>query len=112
MHSPWLTAIEIGSIFSELYKEWAWESGRSKFPNEFFDSRNYKSDIFIKYFISEYLKEVLQDSWYEKLDDKFKSEINFLRQIAPHAIITTNSHDYPQLALNVDNSQFFLKSLL
>ena len=23
-----------------------------------------------------------------------------------------NAHDYPQLALNVDNSQFFLKSLL
>jgi hypothetical protein len=82
-------SIEIGSIFSDFYKEWAWEGGRDQFPSEFF-SQNYKSDIFIKYFISQYLKDITLYDWYEKLEDNLKSEVNFLRQIAPHAIITTN----------------------
>jgi hypothetical protein len=82
-------SIEIGSIFSESYKEWAWSEGRNNFPDCFF-STDYKSDIFIKHFISEYLKEIMLEEWQEKLGDNLKNEIAFLKKIAPHAIITTN----------------------
>jgi len=81
--------IKIGSVFSELYKEWAWGEGRDNFPNELFTADN-QSDVYIKYSISEYLKELIDNDWHSNLSDDLKKELDTLKRISPHAIITTN----------------------
>ncbi|WP_186130194.1 SIR2 family protein [Burkholderia gladioli] len=79
---------KIGSIFTDLYREWAWGKGRSKFPNEFF-SGQYKSDIFIKYAIGEYLKNLgpKKGSYGSAGLD---AEVEALKRISAHSVITTN----------------------
>lgn len=84
--------IKIGSVFAELYKEWAWSEGRNQFPKELFTESN-NSDVYIKYSISEYLQTLLEVNWIDDLDQDLKDEINSLKRISPHAIITTN-YDY------------------
>lgn len=80
----------IGTVFSDLYREWAWSDGRNSFPKEYF-SESYPSDIFIKYAVAELLGEITRNSsigtsGVEALD----SEIAALKSISPHALITTN----------------------
>ncbi len=50
---------KIGSVFSDMYREWAWSTKGSEeiFPEEYF-STNYQSDIFIKHSIAELLKNI------------------------------------------------------
>jgi hypothetical protein len=79
---------KIGSIFTELYREWAWGKGRSKFPTEFF-SGNYKSDIFIKYAVSEHLK-ILGPKKGSYGSAALDAEIDALKKISAHSVITTN----------------------
>lgn len=83
------TMPEIGSIFAAAYKEWAWGNGKKKFPAEYF-SQKFNSEIFIKYAIAEKFKKIGPD-----LNDSFgsaelDSEITALKEINPHAVITTN----------------------
>lgn len=84
--------IKIGSVFAELYKEWAWGEGKDQFPEELFTESN-NSDVYIKHSISEYLQTLLDVNWIDALDQELKDEINSLKKISPHAIITTN-YDY------------------
>ncbi|OXH88280.1 SIR2 family protein [Burkholderia multivorans] len=79
---------KIGTIFTDLYREWAWGKGRPKFPVEFF-SGEYKSDIFIKYAISENLKHLgPKKGSYGSI--ALDAEIEALKKISAHSIITTN----------------------
>src|SRR5689334_22732840 len=47
----------IGSLFSDLYREWAWTKGKNKFPAEYF-TEGYTSDVFIKHTIATLLKDL------------------------------------------------------
>jgi hypothetical protein len=80
---------EIGSIYADSYKEWAWSSGKGNFPKEYFTSK-YGSDIFIKYIVAQQLKKI-KPGEIGALDSKeLDGEILALKEISPHAIITTN----------------------
>lgn len=84
--------IQIGTIFADSYREWAWGEGRDRFPVEYF-SEKYPPDVFIKYMVSQLLSNLgPKDKSYgsQELD----SEIEALKAMNPHAIITTN---YDQL---------------
>lgn len=80
---------KIGSVFSDLYREWAWtDEGRPHFPDEYF-SADCPGDIFLKHAIAELLKDLgPADGSYGSpaLDE----EIEALRKVNAHAIITTN----------------------
>jgi hypothetical protein len=80
---------KIGSVFSDLYREWAWtEEGSQKFPAEYFTADS-PGEIFIKHAIAELLKDLgPKDGSYGSpgLDE----EIEALKKINAHAIITTN----------------------
>lgn len=80
---------EISSKLAEDYYEWAYTSGRDEFPEKLFDEGRYGDDIFIKHAISEYFKSITPES-VEDIDEQFEEEIQLLREINPHAIITTN----------------------
>jgi hypothetical protein len=81
---------KIGSLFSDTYREWAWNEGKGKFPAEYF-SENYRSDIFLKHSIAELLKGLGPTSNNGSYGSpELDAEINALREISAHAVITTN----------------------
>lgn len=80
---------KIGSLFSDLYREWAWGKGKSKFPVEFF-TEAYTSDVFIKHAISQLLNDLGPNAKGSYGSAALDAEIAALKSISPHAIITTN----------------------
>lgn len=79
---------QIGSIFAEKYREWAWDTGRNQFPSELFDP-SVEPDAFLKHAASEILKAKCPNSL-DDIDSEFSDEITALQNVKPHAIITTN----------------------
>lgn len=80
---------KIGSVFTDLYREWAWNEGRDKFPGEYFTAEA-TSDIFIKHTVSELLKGFGPDKNGSYGSLSLDAEIEALKNISAHAIITTN----------------------
>lgn len=79
---------KIGSAFTELYREWAWGKGRDFFPVDYFAAEA-PGDIFIKHMIAEVLKDLgsVNGSYGSA---ELDAEIEALKNISAHAIITTN----------------------
>jgi len=76
--------IDIGSAFSDAYNEWAWGEGESEFPSELFEQGN-NPNIYFKNKIAN-----IFNSLTESEVDLTNREIELLRKIHPHSIITTN----------------------
>jgi hypothetical protein len=81
--------LDIGQTFSELYKEWAWSSGRDQFPEELFEE-DYPPDIYLKYKVAEYFEDLTPDSISGIGPEEHRSELESLQKIRPHSIVTTN----------------------
>jgi hypothetical protein len=86
------TLPEIGQEIAELYKEWAWNEGQEEFPKNYFDSQ-FPKEIFLKHFVSEYLKGITPKAE-GKCIKEYSLEIDLLKKIRPHAIITTNYDEF------------------
>lgn len=80
---------KIGSVFSQLYHEWAWNAGKKEFPIEYFKA-NAPSDIFLKHKVAELLVGLGADEKGSYGSDELDSEIAALKSISAHAIVTTN----------------------
>lgn len=81
---------KIGTLFSELYREWAWGSGRGNYPSEYF-TEAFESDAFIKHTIAELLRDIGPDPSNGTYGSaELDAEIAALKAISAHAIITTN----------------------
>lgn len=80
---------KVGSVFTDIYREWAWTKGKEDFPSEYFTA-DAPSDIFIKHKISELLKELGPDAKGSYGSPELDEEIEAFRNISAHAIITTN----------------------
>lgn len=86
---------KIGSVFSDLYREWAWGIGKGKgkskgtFPAEYYTAEA-PSDIFMKHAIAELLKDLGPSAEGSYGCPELDAEINALKNISAHAIITTN----------------------
>lgn len=87
--------IEIGKVFSDKYREWAWREGKDFFPPELFEEDT-PPDIYIKYMIKEYLEKITPDSL-SQIQSKYSEEISALQEIRPHAIITTNYDNFLEM---------------
>jgi hypothetical protein len=79
---------KIGSVFSDIYREWAWGEGRDQFPAAYFTANS--SDIFIKHAIGEILKDLGPDATGSYGSPALDAEVVALKNISAHAIITTN----------------------
>lgn len=79
--------IKIGTALSDVVFEWAWQTGKNKFPADFFQKGKEK-DCFVKYLCCDYIKNIILEA--SKINTVFKSELDALSAIRPHAIITTN----------------------
>jgi hypothetical protein len=76
--------IDIGSIFSEKFNDWAWGSGESEFPADLYE-QNTPPDIYLKYWVSRIFNTMMAEN---KLN--LDHEIELLKKIHPHCVITTN----------------------
>ena len=88
--------IEIGDIFANAFKEWAWEEGRENFDKSLF-SPDMPPDIYFKTKIAEHLIDLTPDSISNIEDLDLKEEINLIQSIRPHAVITTNYDTFLEL---------------
>ncbi|EMW3081376.1 SIR2 family protein [Vibrio cholerae] len=77
----------IASVFSNLYSEWAWEEGQARFPQEMFEPEVTK-DSYIKYEVVSYINNLANS--FDIATNIYNSEIESLRRVKPHSIITTN----------------------
>lgn len=80
---------KIGTVFTDAYREWAWGKGKSKFPPEYFDAA-YPGDVFIKHMIAELLAKLGPSAKGSYGSVELDAEIAALKNMSPHAIITTN----------------------
>jgi len=80
---------KIGTVFTEAYREWAWGKGKSKFPAEYFDAA-FPGDVFIKHMVSELLGKLGPSAKGSYGSAEMDAEIAALKNMSPHAIITTN----------------------
>ena len=78
----------IGSEYTRYYRDWAW-SHRDQFPRELFDAR-ISGSSYIKFEIKRIFDEVTPHSVDEIANQNHQLEIELLRAVQPHAIITTN----------------------
>ncbi|AJD90227.1 ABC transporter [Jeotgalibacillus malaysiensis] len=83
---------EIGSIYTENYRKWAWKN-KENFPEELF-AVNVPKDAYIKYEISKFFQEITPSEIDEIKDENNKKEIELLKNIQPHAVITTNYDNF------------------
>lgn len=82
------SAPQIGSIFADKYKEWAWGNGKNQFPEHLFDP-SVSPDAFLKHAAAAVFKEKCPTSLAD-ISSEFSGEIAALQAIKPHAVLTTN----------------------
>ena len=80
---------KIGTVFSQLYHEWAWNAGRKRFPQGYFTG-NVSSDIFIKHAVADILATLGPDANGSYGSSELDAEITALKAISAHALVTTN----------------------
>lgn len=76
--------IDIGTVLTDAYNEWAWGKGENEFPPELFEAGNEPS-IYFKHMVSKTFSSLTEEKTLNE-----SNEIDLLRKIHPHSIITTN----------------------
>jgi biotin operon repressor len=77
----------IASEFSGYYADWAWEDENGHFPDELLNEK-YQKSIYLKYEICSYLSGLSESVNFDL--SQHREEIEKLKRIRPHALITTN----------------------
>lgn len=83
------TPMKIGEEFARLYQEWAWGVGHNEFPESMF-GEDVDAQAYLKFKVATYLKSITPTDISQLGGGSLKAEIQALRSIKPHAIITTN----------------------
>lgn len=89
---------EIGSEFTKIYRNWAWDN-KEKFPPDLFGPSVPRSS-YIKYKIAELLNKITPRNIDEIDSGNHQEEIRLLQEIQPHAIVTTNYDSFLENIFN------------
>lgn len=88
------SCIKIGTELAKEYFDWAWNEELSiGCFDEKFKSDNYSSDIFLKSKICDFFKEITPKN-IDDLSEEKREELELIKQIRPHAVITTNYDNF------------------
>lgn len=110
-HSP----PEVGALLADWYSQWAWDNDYEKFEDRDLEYDN-PADIYLKTEIAEYFRDITPSTVSDLNDDilsdaltvnKAQREIQKLRDIQPHAIITTNYDQFLEVIFNQDDDDRF-----
>lgn len=99
---------EMGSLLADRYSQWAWDQNERKFSDEDYGYEQ-SPDIYLKTEIGDEFAELTPDS-VEDITDELtagdltaeaaNTEIELLRDIQPHAVITTNYDTFLETIFN------------
>lgn len=81
--------LDVGEHLIDNFHEWAWAEGKNEFPEELFLPETPPSD-FLKYFVAKYVENLTPKDASKASTSQTKKEIEQLKSIRPHSIITTN----------------------
>ncbi|MFA7239869.1 MAG: SIR2 family protein [Sulfuricellaceae bacterium] len=81
--------LEVGEQLIPYFHAWAWAEGKDNFDSGLFSPNIHQSE-FVKYFVAKYVTDMTPDDLSKSLSAALKIEIEQLRVIRPHSIITTN----------------------
>jgi hypothetical protein len=110
-HSP----AKMGGLLADWYSQWAWDEDYEKF-DEWGPSYNEPSDTYLKNEISDYFQNITPSKVSDLNEDDLsgdltlsdaQNEIEKLRDIQPHAIITTNYDEFLEVIFNQDDDDEF-----
>ena len=79
--------VKIGTAIADVIFEWAWTDGRNNFDPKLFEGTD--RHVFMKTIVADHLNKITPPDR-DGLLEEHKEEIIALRDIRPHAIITTN----------------------
>jgi hypothetical protein len=80
---------DIATELASVFQEWAWSSGKKKFPQEMFTNETH-ADSYLKFVVAKYLESITPADLKDIKPTNLSSELRALQNIAPHAVITTN----------------------
>ncbi|SOD21186.1 SIR2 family protein [Nitrosomonas ureae] len=80
---------EVGEQLIPSFHSWAWAEGREHFDDSLFSTLS-RSEEFIKFFVAKYIKDLMPVELTKDIEVSLKREIEQLKAIRPHSIITTN----------------------
>ena len=104
---------EMGSLLADHFSQWAWDQNEGKF-SEIDPDYDQDPDIYLKTEIADRFKELtpgtVDDLTEEEVDDDLTveealGEIELLRDIQPHAVITTNYDTFLETIFNNDGQE-------
>lgn len=104
---------EMGSLLADRYAQWAWDKNEPKFEEMEYDYDK-NPDIYLKTEISNRFKEMTPETVEELTEKKIdpdlsieeaRNEIELLRKIQPHAVITTNYDTFLETIFNNDSHE-------
>lgn len=104
---------KVGSVFADLYFEWAWtKEGRKHFPLELF-SGDVPRDAYLKYKVAGLLKDMSTKGASKAL----QAELEAIKKLGPHAVVTTNYDSlleplFPQYEVVIGQSVFRKSALV
>lgn len=104
---------KVGSVFAEMYFEWAWtKEGRKKFPPELF-SAEVPRDSYLKHTVSGLVSDLSTNG----INKGLQMELEALKKLGPHAVITTNYDTlleplFPQYEVVIGQSVFRRSALV
>ncbi len=81
-------APDIATVLAEKFHDWAWGKGGADYPPELFEGAVDKS-IYLKHQIAKYVHEITPRN-FGAPEGSYYEELQQLRGIQPHALITTN----------------------
>jgi hypothetical protein len=81
--------LDVGEELIPAFHSWAWEDGRPQFEESLFEP-NTKPCDFLKFFVAKFLINSLPDSFRDLHPQGLLDEIDLLKGIRPHSVVTTN----------------------
>lgn len=87
---------QIASHFSNQYREWAWSSGRNRFPDSLFDAE-VEAAMFLKSATAQAVSDLTPKSINGISNKAHSAELAAMQGIKPHAVITTNYDTFLEL---------------
>lgn len=81
--------LDVGEELIPAFHSWAWEDGRTRFEDALFDPDTSQCD-FLKYFVAKFLIDELPDGFNNLQPRDLVDEIDLLKGIRPHSVVTTN----------------------
>lgn len=89
LYQKYKNLLDVGEKLIEYFHEWGWNEGKVEFAEQLFHPDVPSSD-FLKFFVAKHVEALMPKDAEKRVSMQFNKEIEQLKAIRPHSIITTN----------------------